>query len=98
MLHRERGFSSQVVAVGGPTPDPWSVTDAASIPRDVLITVMPDEDSGEAHPWQWLLRLLSEHGVATTETALREAAYVVEFGPVLRQRLRVTRPLRRASR
>lgn len=58
----ERGFSAS-----GPrrptADDPLAGMTAAEIESWVLTTVLPDEDDGEEHPWEWLAELLDRQGV-----------------------------------
>lgn len=67
--------------------DPWAVYDADLVRSGVLSAVLPDEDDGEDHPWGWLLELLAEQGITSTEDQLRAAPYEVELGPDLTTRL-----------
>lgn len=73
-LHQERGFSTSATCLT-----------ADHVHASVLTTVLPDdaEVTGEDHPWEWLVSLLRNHGVAVTPLQLKSAGYVVEFGPRL---------------
>ncbi|HAS08982.1 MAG TPA: hypothetical protein DCS55_00430 [Acidimicrobiaceae bacterium] len=87
VLHAERGFSAGVH--GGEDADIWKHMTAAWIERDVLTVVLPDdaEQTGEDHPWEWLVDLLARVGVTETVERLREVPYEVRLGPVVLSRL-----------
>ena len=78
VLHEgERGF-----AVSGPwsgSGHPLGGLTAEDNRSGVLTTVLPDEDDGEDHPWEWLAALVRAHGVRTTSGELRELPYTVEL-------------------
>ena len=58
----------------GQTPD--------SITRDVLNTVLPDDDEcGDDHPWSWLADLARLRFLDVTEEDLRNLAYEVILSP-----------------
>jgi hypothetical protein len=73
-LHQERGFSTSATH---PTAD--------HVASSVLTVVLPDgaEVTGEDHPWEWLVSLLRNQGVAVTPEQLKAVPYVLEFGPRL---------------
>lgn len=73
-LHNERGFS-ETASAGFWTE---AIT-AESVRSDVLTTVLPDDDDGEPHPWDWLAQLAADRGVDTTVEELREVPYEVVF-------------------
>ena len=78
VLHAgERGFS--VSGPGTGAGHPLGGLSAEAIRSDVLTTVLPDEDDGEQHPWEWLAGLLRGHGIAATADDLRGAPYTVEL-------------------
>ena len=87
VLHAgERGF-----AVSGPgtgAGPPLGGLTEGSIRSDVLTTVLPDEDDGEQHPWEWLAGLLRTHGVAATADDLRTLPYTVELSDRVQRLLR----------
>jgi hypothetical protein len=88
-LHAERGWTTWGRAAGVATLlDPWAVLTAERIRQDVLNVVLPDEDDGEAHPWEWLRGLLAQHDVEATVEELKEAPYTVELSDRVRERLR----------
>lgn len=95
-LHRDRGFTTLVNAVGGPQPNnAWPYESAESIRASVMTAVLPDDDGPQdEHPWPWLVTLLGDQGVTVTEADLKAVPYTVEFGPVLRRRLAETEALR----
>lgn len=90
VLHSERGFSAMVHGPAGV----WDHMTAASIERDVMAVVLPDdaEETGEDHPWEWLVALLSESGVTETVDHLREVLYVVRLAPEVTARLKSDGP------
>ena len=79
ILHEDRGFtigwrssgqSGSADIRGHETPD--------SIIRNVLNTVLPDDDDcAEAHPWSWLADLAQARGLNVTAEDLRDLAYEV---------------------
>ena len=73
-LHDERGFT-----VGAP-PGQGGVRaheTVESVERDVLTVVLPDDDSGEEHPWSWLAELARAGGLDVTADDLRVLPYEV---------------------
>lgn len=77
-LHEERGFTA---GWGSNMSDPGDIREGLtpdSITRDVLNTVLPDDDeSGEDHPWSWLADLARAWGIDVTEEDLRNLPYEV---------------------
>jgi hypothetical protein len=71
-LHSERGF-------GLSAPDVWRYLTLESLERDVRTTVLPDDDSEDEHPWEWLAGLLLAQGVAVSPDQLRNLPYNVVF-------------------
>lgn len=85
-LHRgERGFglSGPQTRTGGPIGD----LTAAEIESGVLATVLPDEDDGEEHPWEWLADLLRAQGVVVSADSLTSVPYRVELSERLQRML-----------
>jgi hypothetical protein len=84
VLHSgERGFSVSGPVL--PTPgDPLAGMTASGIESDVLTTVLPHEDDGEEHPWEWLAQLLRAQGCEVSAAAIRSLPYNVEFSERLR--------------
>ena len=59
-----------------------------NLERDVRTTVLPDDDdTGDEHPWEWLVELLRVHGVQATAAELRLLPYDVVFSERLRARV-----------
>lgn len=80
-LSTDRGF-----ALSGPA-DPWAALTLESVEADVRTTVLPDDDTGEAHPWAWLAERLRAEGVDVTPEHLAALPYEVVFSDRLRARL-----------
>jgi hypothetical protein len=88
ILHDERGFTSVFRVAGQPPPaDQWNQLTLADVERDVRNTVLPDDDNGEDHPWEWLAELVRRHGIDVSVAELRQVPYVVEFSERLRSRI-----------
>lgn len=87
VLHSERGYSAGVQ--GGEHADVWKHMTAAGIEGDVRGVVLPDnaEQTGEDHPWDWLVDLLARAGVIESVERFREVPYEVRLGPVVLSRL-----------
>ena len=85
-LRDDRGFTT---SIGGPPPkDQWVNLTLAHVERDVLTTVLPDDDdTEEQHPWGELAELLHLQGVEATAAELRVLPYRVVFSERLRERL-----------
>jgi hypothetical protein len=77
-LHDERGLAVGVRSTGGPVPTAYHVT-LESLTRDVLNVVLPDDESGEGHPWEWLAELAQARGLDVTANDLRHLPYEVVF-------------------
>lgn len=88
-LHQgERGFS-----LSGPrafSGHPLGNLTAEGIESGVLTTVLPDEDDGEQHPWEWLCDLLHGQGVVVAPGDLKALPYEVVLSERV-QRLLATR-------
>lgn len=56
----------------------------------MLTTVLPDEDDGEQHPWEWLCDLLRAQGVVVAPGDLKALPYEVVLSERV-QRLLATR-------
>jgi hypothetical protein len=92
-LHAERGWTTWLRSTDQPEPlDPWSLLTAADLERDVLNVVLPDEDDGKAHPWEWLQDLLRAQGVDVPVEQLRAVPYRVELSDRVRARLAAADP------
>jgi hypothetical protein len=91
-LHEERGFTISLRASTGPAPsDQWRYLTLEHLERDVLTTVLPDDDdTQDEHPWEWLAGLIRAHGVEATADEVRVLPYDVVFSERLRARLGIT--------
>lgn len=78
ILHEDRGFT---IGWGSNMADPGEIREGLtpdSITRDVLNTVLPDDDEcGDDHPWSWLADLARARGLDVAEEHLRSLAYEV---------------------
>ena len=75
ILHEARGFTISWRSSGesGSAPETCE-----GITRDVLTTVLPDDDEcGEDHPWSWLADLARARGLNVTAEDLRGLPYEV---------------------
>ena len=83
-LRDDLGFTS-----GGPAPSAqWHHLKLEQLERDVLTTVLPDEDdTREQHPWEVLALLLRLQGVEVTGEELRLLPYDVVLSERLRARV-----------
>jgi hypothetical protein len=87
-LQEERGFTGVTMASRGPAPsDQWRYLTLENIERDVRTAVLPDDDSQDEHPWEWLAGLLHVHGIEATAEELRLLPYEVVFSERLRARV-----------
>lgn len=57
----------------------WESETARSIEQDVLNVVLPDEDTEEDHPWEWLAHLARSRGLHVTAEDLRGLPYSVHL-------------------
>lgn len=77
-LHKERGFT---IGWGSNMSDAGDIREGLTpdeITRDVLNTVLPDDDEcGDDHPWSWLAELAQACGLDVTEEDLRNLPYEV---------------------
>lgn len=84
VLHADRGYTATI----HPDGDIWEHATAEAITRDVLNTVLPDDDPvTEDHPYEWLAGLARERGLPVTAAELRALPYVVELTDRVRERL-----------
>lgn len=49
------------------------------IRQDVLNVVLPDDDDGEPHPWQWLAEQAQLYGINVTAVELKALSYEVSL-------------------
>ncbi|MGB0112886.1 MAG: hypothetical protein WBP59_06665 [Ilumatobacteraceae bacterium] len=82
VLHAERGYSTRS-STGGL----WAWLTAETITRGVLTTVLPDEDTGDDHPWEWLAGLARARALQATADDLRRVPYEVVLTDRVRKRL-----------
>jgi hypothetical protein len=73
ILHDERGYGGK--ASSG---DIWAHETVETITRNVLNTVLPDDDdTDDEHPWEWLAGLARDRGIVVTADELRQIPYEV---------------------
>lgn len=73
ILHAERGYGGR-----SSSADIWAQETVETITRNVLTTVLPDDDdTEEVHPWEWLAELARAHGIDVTADDLRQVPYEV---------------------
>jgi hypothetical protein len=82
-LHEEGTFT---IAIREPVPSEWRFL-TAKLTRAVRLSVLPDDDTQDEHPWERLAGQLYLHGVETTVEELRHLPYDVVFSERLRPRL-----------
>src|SRR4051812_22653799 len=94
ILHDERGFT-----IGWVGLDPEDATgvggvreSAGALENHVLNVVLPDEDDGEEHPWDWLAGLARARGLEVSADDLRPLPYRVLFTPAVTALTEPTRP------
>jgi hypothetical protein len=74
ILHDERGYGARISW----DDDIWAHETVETITRNVLTTVLPDDDAtDEEHPWEWLAELARARGIDVTADDLREVPYDV---------------------
>ena len=92
-LHGDRGFTSWTRTTGETRfLDPWRSLTRESVESDVRNVVLPDDDSEDEHPYEWLRGLLLLQGIETSVEQLRSVPYTVEFSDRLERRLLDKRP------
>ena len=79
ILHEDRGFTLGWRSSGESGAGEIRGQETLdSITRDVLNTVLPDDDElAEDHPWPWLANLARARGLDVTADDLRDLAYEV---------------------
>jgi hypothetical protein len=87
ILHEDRGFTIGLRSTGKSDPgDLREHETLESLTRDVLNTVLPDDDvPAEAHPWSWLADLARARGLNVTADDLRSLPYEVTFTDEVRR-------------
>lgn len=88
VLHNDRGMTvghrgSFAEQFDGSGASPELLEGVANLESSVLTVVLPDEDDGEEHPWEWLVRLARAQGLEVTVEELRAVPYRVEFTPAV---------------
>ena len=78
--HAERGFGGR-----SSSGSIWTHATIESITRDVLTTVLADDDS--EHPWEWLADLARQRGIAVTAGELQAVPYEVVLTEQVQRRL-----------
>lgn len=83
------GLGWTSVVMGDAPHDPWETLDVAALTRDVLTVVLPDdaEETGQDHPWELFVTVLSWHGLGTTVQHLQGLPYLVALAPRVHARL-----------
>jgi hypothetical protein len=73
ILHDERGFSGK-----SSSGDVWAQETVETITRNVLTTVLPDDDdTDDQQPWEWLAEHARDRGFVVTAEDLRQVPYEV---------------------
>ncbi len=92
-IRDDLGFSSYRASGVTRSVDPWEGMTRERVAHDVRNVVLPDDDeSGDAHPYEWLRELLRRQGIETSAERLQSVPYSVEFSDRLERRLRGERP------
>ena len=87
-LRDDLGFTISTMASRGPAPsDQWRHLTLEQLQRDVLTTVLPDDDDTQQHPWKLLAALLDILGEEATAEELRLLPYDVVLSERLRTRV-----------
>ena len=85
-LHDERGLTVGLRSTAEPGPrDLREELTLDALTRDVLNVVLPDDESGEEHPWSWLAQLARARGLDVTAEDLRALPYEVIFTETVRR-------------
>jgi hypothetical protein len=87
-LHEERGYAGR-----SSSGDIWAHETIETITRDVLTTVLPeDDDTDDEHPWEWLAELAHAQGIDVTADELRRVPYEIVLTERVVQRLPTNTP------
>jgi hypothetical protein len=71
----------------------WAHETVETITRDVLTTVLPDDDdTDDEHPWEWLAELAQARGIDVTVDDLRQVPYEVVLTERVLQKLSTNPP------
>lgn len=88
ILHDDRGYGGKCSS-----GDIWAHETVETITRDVLTTVLPDDDdTDDEHPWEWLAELARDRGIVVTADDLRQIPYQVVLTERVLQRLSTNTP------
>jgi hypothetical protein len=86
ILHEDRGFTVGLRSSRESSADLRRYETLESLTRDVLNTVLPDDDEpAEDHPWSWLADLARARGLNVTADDLRSLPYEVTFTDKVRR-------------
>jgi hypothetical protein len=87
ILHEDRGFTMALRSTGRSDPgDLREHETLESLTRDVLNTVLPDDDKpAEDHPYSWLADLARARGLNVSADDLRSLRYEVIFTDKVRR-------------
>jgi hypothetical protein len=78
ILHEERGFTTSWMSTDSSDATPIQPYETADmLKQDVLNVVLPDDDNGEDHPWDWLASRARARGLDVNEGDLRGLPYDV---------------------
>jgi hypothetical protein len=79
VLRGELGYTTAWGSGVATTDAVWSSYTEDDVIRGVRNVVLPDDDDGEDHPWEWLAELAREQGLDVTTDDLRGLPYEVEL-------------------
>jgi hypothetical protein len=86
ILHEDRGFTVGLRSSRETAADLRRYETLESLTRDVLNTVLPDDDEpAEDHPWTWLADLARARGLNVSADDLRSLPYEVIFTDKVRR-------------
>lgn len=82
------GFSTSAVSIDGRRLDPWELMTREGLEADIRNALLPDDDdSQDARPWGFLVKVLAGQGVTTSVGQLRRVPFVVEIAPAILARI-----------
>lgn len=70
---------AEVVGLGAVCDLHRASADGRTVTQEVMNVVLPDDDDGEDHPWEWLAELARGRGLRVTGHDLRGLPYEVEL-------------------